>query len=76
MLVERLNDVLSGEHFWVYVTIAPVAAIVTWMHVWMALNMMFYPIKFFGVRLGPIPLGWQGIVPRKAGKISGIIVDQ
>ncbi|GAC1378161.1 MAG: membrane protein [Aquirhabdus sp.] len=76
ILVGRLNDVLSGEHFWVYVTIAPVAAIVTWMHVWMALNMMFYPIKFFGIRLGPIPLGWQGIVPRKAGKISGIIVDQ
>jgi uncharacterized membrane protein YheB (UPF0754 family) len=71
-----LHDVLSGEHFWVYVTIAPVAAVVTWMHVWMALNMMFYPIKFWGIRLGPIPLGWQGIVPRKAGKISGIIVDQ
>jgi uncharacterized membrane protein YheB (UPF0754 family) len=76
ILVGRLHDVLSGEHFWVYVTIAPVAAVVTWMHVWMALNMMFYPIKFWGIRLGPIPLGWQGIVPRKAGKISGIIVDQ
>lgn len=76
ILVGRLHDVLNGEHFWVYVTIAPVASIVTWMHVWMALNMMFYPIKFWGIRLGPIPLGWQGIVPRKAGKISGIIVDQ
>jgi uncharacterized membrane protein YheB (UPF0754 family) len=76
ILVGRLHDVLNGEHFWVYITIAPVAAIVTWMHVWMALNMMFYPIKFWGIRLGPIPLGWQGIVPRKAGKISGIIVDQ
>jgi uncharacterized membrane protein YheB (UPF0754 family) len=76
ILVERLHDVLNGEHFWVYITIAPVAAVVTWMHVWMALNMMFYPINFWGIRLGPIPLGWQGIVPRKAGKISGIIVDQ
>jgi uncharacterized membrane protein YheB (UPF0754 family) len=76
ILVERLHNVLNGEHFWVYVTIAPVAAIVTWMHVWMALNMMFYPIKFWGVRLGPIPLGWQGIVPRKSGKISGKLVDQ
>lgn len=76
ILVGRLHDVLNGEHFWVYVTIAPVAAIVTWMHVWMALNMMFYPIKFWGVRLGPIPLGWQGIVPRKSGKISGKLVDQ
>ncbi|MCX2644004.1 hypothetical protein, partial [Klebsiella pneumoniae] len=24
---------------------------------------------------GPIPIGWQGIVPRKAGRISGIITD-
>ncbi len=75
-LVGRLHEVLNGEHFWVYVTIAPVAAIVTWLHVWMALNMMFYPIKFWGVKLGPIPLGWQGIVPRKSGKISGKLVDQ
>jgi len=76
LLATRLHDVLQGEQFWVYVTIAPVAAIVTWMHVWMALKMMFYPINFFGVRIGPIPLGWQGIVARKAGKISGIITDQ
>ncbi len=76
LIATRLHDVLNSQHFWVYVTIAPVASVVTWMHVWMALNMMFYPIKFWGVRLGPIPLGWQGIVPRKAGKISGIIVDQ
>ncbi len=66
----------SRPDFLGFITIAPVAATVTWLHVWMALKMVFYPISFWGIRLGPLPLGWQGIVPRKAGKISGIIVDQ
>lgn len=44
--------------------------------------MLFYPIKFRGIRIPNFPffglpgIGWQGIVPRKAGKISGVIVDQ
>ena len=62
-------------------TIPPVTALVTWAHVWMALQMLFYPIKFWGIKIPNMPfglpgIGWQGIVPRKAGKISGVIVDQ
>lgn len=63
-------------------TIPPVTAFVTWIHVWMALKMLFYPVKFWGIRIPNFPffglpgIGWQGIVPRKAGKISGVIVDQ
>lgn len=56
-------------------SIIPVTALVTWAHVWMALKMVFYPINFWGFHLGPLPIGWQGIVPRKAGRISGIITD-
>ena len=56
-------------------SIIPVTALVTWAHVWMALKMVFYPINFWGFHLGPLPVGWQGIVPRKAGRISGIITD-
>ena len=56
-------------------SIIPVTAFVTWVHVWMALKMVFYPIQFWGFHLGPLPVGWQGIVPRKAGRISGIITD-
>ncbi len=73
-----------AEHpeFFAMLTIPPVTAFVTWVHVWMALKMLFYPIKFRGIRIKNFPffglpgLGWQGIVPRKAGKISGEIVDQ
>lgn len=65
---------LRPDH-WAVLSIIPVTAFVTWAHVWMALRMVFYPIQFWGVHIGPIPLGWQGIVPRKAGRISGIITD-
>lgn len=49
----------------------------TWFHVWLALQMMFYPIKFFGCGAPIVPNwlglpinGWQGIVPRKAGVMA------
>ncbi len=71
------------EHpeFIAMLTIPPVTAFVTWAHVWMALEMLFRPIKFWGIAIKNMPfglkgLGWQGIVPAKAGKISGVIVDQ
>ncbi len=75
---------MLAEHpeFIAMLTIPPVTAFVTWVHVWMALKMLFYPIKFWGIRIPNFPffglpgIGWQGIVPRKAGKISGVIVDQ
>merc|ERR1719329_1881673 len=49
----------------------------TWFHVWLALQMMFYPIKFYGCGKPIVPdwlglplNGWQGIVPRKAGVMA------
>jgi uncharacterized membrane protein YheB (UPF0754 family) len=53
-----------------------VSLLFTWFHVWLALQMMFYPIGFWGIPRGRaivpqwlgLPVnGWQGIVPRKAG---------
>lgn len=66
---------VNRPDFWAILSIVPVTAFVTWAHVWMALKMVFYPIKFWGFHIGPLPVGWQGIVPRKAGRISGIITD-
>ncbi|MFO1392104.1 MAG: hypothetical protein U1E94_07850 [Agitococcus sp.] len=70
------QQILARPDFWGFITIPIVASVVTWLHVWMALKMVFYPITFWGFHLGRLPVGWQGIVPRKAGKISGILVDQ
>lgn len=78
-MFEQLADLwqafTSRDDFWAILSIVPVTAFVTWAHVWMALKMVFYPINFWGFHLGPLPVGWQGIVPRKAGRISGIITD-
>ncbi len=70
------QHLLARPDFIPFMCIPIVASVVTWLHVWMALKMVFYPIAFWGFKPAGIPLGWQGIVPRKAGKISGILVDQ
>lgn len=72
-LAEFWLQLQQRPHFWGFVTIPVVAAVVTWAHVWFAMKMVFYPIEFVGV-FKPW-LGWQGIVPRKAGKMAGIVVD-
>lgn len=78
-MLEYVNELwqtfLKRPDFWAVLSIIPVTAFVTWAHVWMALKMVFYPITFWGFHLGSLPVGWQGIVPRKAGRISGIITD-
>ena len=70
------QQIQARPDFVPFMCIPIVASVVTWLHVWMALKMVFYPIAFWGVHVAGLPLGWQGIVPRKAGKISGILVDQ
>ena len=78
-MLEYVNELwqtfVNRPDFWAVLSIIPLTAFVTWAHVWMALKMVFYPINFWGFHLGPLPVGWQGIVPRKAGRISGIITD-
>ncbi|MCF4165118.1 hypothetical protein L2U69_05645 [Zavarzinia compransoris] len=73
-LVAGLRTLHAHPDFWGIVSIPIVAAIVTWGHVWMAIQMVFYPIEFLGYR--PLWLGWQGIIPRKAEKMAGIVVDK
>lgn len=74
-ILTHLHAFINRPDFWAAMSIVPVTAFVTWIHVWMALKMVFYPVKFWGFHLGSLPIGWQGIVPRKAGRISGIITD-
>ncbi|MCC6994717.1 MAG: DUF445 family protein [Deltaproteobacteria bacterium] len=50
----------------VLVTVPLVAAFVGWLTNWQALVMIFRPLKFRGIG----PIGWQGILPRKALKFA------
>lgn len=72
-IIELWSQVRALPHFWGFLTIPIVAAVVTWAHVWFAMKMVFYPLEFVGF-MKPW-FGWQGIVPRKAGKMAGIVVD-
>jgi len=63
-----------------YLLIPCVAALVGWFTNWMAVQMIFYPIKFRGIpiyRRPEVPLGllgWQGIIPCKTRKMSEAMV--
>mmetsp|Transcript_34501 Transcript_34501/g.75299 ORF Transcript_34501/g.75299 Transcript_34501/m.75299 type:complete len:514 (+) Transcript_34501:46-1587(+) len=47
-----------------YLSIPLVSVAFTWWHVWLGIQMCFYPIEFIGC-CRPY-LGWQGIVPRRS----------
>jgi len=64
------NETLLGipcSHIWKqhlkYYSIPLVSIIFTWWHVWLGIQMCFYPVEFWG---WPPYFGWQGIVPRRS----------
>ncbi len=63
---------LSAEA-WSYISLPVISAAVGYITNVVAIKMMFHPLDFKG--LFKPWLGWQGIVPRKASKMTGIAVD-
>ncbi|EHB55700.1 hypothetical protein MycrhDRAFT_2894 [Mycolicibacterium rhodesiae JS60] len=58
--------------YWlVYLSMPFVAAFVGWSTKIVALEMLYRPIEFRGWG----PFGWQGIVPRRAGKVGSKTID-
>lgn len=66
---------LAQPESWKVLSIPIVAAFVGWSTNWLAVKMTFYPLEFYGLRLGPLPIGWQGIIPSKARRMAGIAVQ-
>jgi uncharacterized membrane protein YheB (UPF0754 family) len=56
----------------VLLTMPLAAALIGFVTKLVAVEMMFRPIKFRGIRP---PFGWQGMVPRRAAKMASIAVD-
>lgn len=78
------QELSARPDFWGFISIPIVAAVVTWAHVWWAVKMMLYPIDYIGIRTPRLRkllginidlLGWQGIIPRGARRMSDIVVD-
>lgn len=72
--MEFWQSIAARPDFWGFICIPIVAAVVTWVHVWMAMQLVFYPLDFVGYK--PLYLGWQGVIPRKTRKMAGIVVDK
>ena len=64
---------LTNPEFWKHLSIPFVAGIIGWFTNWVAIKLTFQPLEFVGLR--PF-LGWQGIIPSKAGKMAEIFVDK
>jgi uncharacterized membrane protein YheB (UPF0754 family) len=60
-----------GEHWYIYVSIPVMAAVIGYVTKLVAIRMMFLPLDFVGRK----PFGWQGIVPRRAARMASIAVD-
>ena len=71
MLETAINNFTS--HWLLYLSMPITSGIVGFVTNVIAIKMMFYPLEFLGVK--PPFLGWQGIIPRKAGKMASIACD-
>ncbi|MBK1873688.1 MULTISPECIES: DUF445 domain-containing protein [unclassified Marinobacter] len=67
-----MTNLFSNPEFWQYLSIPIIAALIGWITNWLAIKMTFFPLEFVGK---PPLLGWQGIIPSKAGKMAAIAVD-
>lgn len=62
-------------HMWLYISIPFISGLVGYVTKVVAIQMMFAPLDFIGFKIMGIPIGWQGIVPRKAEKMATISVE-
>ncbi|MFW6868319.1 DUF445 domain-containing protein [Nocardioides sp. CPCC 206347] len=55
----------------IYASMPIVAAFIGYITKLLALQMMYAPLEFRGIG----PLGWQGLVPRRAGKVAATTIE-
>jgi uncharacterized membrane protein YheB (UPF0754 family) len=60
-----------GVNWFIYLSMPFVAAFVGWSTKIVALEMLYRPQEFKGIG----PFGWQGIVPRRAGKVGSKTIE-
>jgi uncharacterized membrane protein YheB (UPF0754 family) len=64
------------QNWWIYLSMPLIAAFIGYVTKLLAVWMMFNPIEFKGKRIFGKPiLGWQGMIPSRAGKMAGIAYD-
>ena len=58
-------------NWFIYLSMPLIAAFVGYTTKLVALQMLYRPIEFVGIG----PLGWQGVVPRRAGKTAAMTIQ-
>jgi uncharacterized membrane protein YheB (UPF0754 family) len=58
-------------NWFIYLSMPFIAAFVGWSTKIVALEMLYRPVEYKGIG----PFGWQGIVPRRAGKVAATTID-
>jgi uncharacterized membrane protein YheB (UPF0754 family) len=64
-----------GAHWHIYVTMPFIASAIGYITKRVAIEMMFRPLEFVGVRIAGIPFGWQGVLPGNAHRMATIAMD-
>ena len=73
MFAQAIADFQANP--WLYISIPFISGIIGYVTKVVAIQMMFAPMDFWGFKIFGIPIGWQGIVPRKAEKMATISVE-
>ncbi len=60
-----------GVNWFIYLSMPFIAAFVGWSTKIVAVEMLYRPMEFKGIG----PFGWQGIVPRRAGKVGSKTIE-
>jgi uncharacterized membrane protein YheB (UPF0754 family) len=60
-----------AEHWYIYLAMPFVAALIGYGTKVIAVEMLYRPLEFKGIG----PFGWQGIVPRRSGKVAAVTID-
>ncbi|RHW25670.1 DUF445 domain-containing protein [Nocardioides immobilis] len=59
-----------SEHWYVYASMPLIAALIGYVTKLVAIEMLYRPMRFVGIG----PFGWQGLVPRRAGKVAAVTI--
>ncbi len=74
LAVQSFSEIVDdlARYWYVYASMPVIAAVIGYVTKLVAIEMMFKPLEFRGIR--PF-LGWQGIVPRRAARMAAIACD-
>jgi uncharacterized membrane protein YheB (UPF0754 family) len=71
--IQGWNEIKADvdANLFIYLSMPFVAAFVGWSTKIVAIEMLYRPVEFKGIG----PIGWQGIVPRRAGKVGAKTIE-